>query len=77
MSRLTESKLACKLRESNKAGIITGLIIAVVVITLVAIAIMKIQWIKKQFCCSDCDDMYDDDFDLDFDDDCTCESDFV
>ena len=76
MSRLTESTLACKLRESNKAGIITGLVIAVVVITLVVICIMKCHWIKKQFCCHDCDDdMFDEDFD--FDDDCTCEADFV
>ena len=74
MSRLTESKLAQKLRDSNKAGIITGLVIAVVVITLVVVAIMKMQWIKKQFCRCD-DDMFDEDFD--FDDDCTCETDFV
>ena len=78
MSRITESKLARKLRESNKAGIITGLIIAVVVITLVVVAIVKMQWLKKQFCCNDCDmDMLDDDFALDFEDDCDCETDFV
>jgi len=76
MSKITDCKLAHKLRESNKAGIITGLVIAAVVITLVVVAIIKMQWIKKQFCCVDCDDdMFDDDFD--FDSDCTCETDFV
>jgi len=76
MSRITECKLAQKLRASNKAGIITGLVIALLVITLVVVAIVKMQWIKKQLCCEDCDnDMFDEDFD--FEDDCTCETDFV
>jgi len=76
MSKLTESRLACRLKECNRAGIITGLVIAVVVITLVVIAVMKMQWIKKQLGRVDCDDdMFDEDFD--FEDDCTCESDFV
>jgi len=62
-------KLAQKLQSSNKKGIITGLIIAVFVIAIVAAIIIKMQWLKKQFGCLDCDIDLDDDFDLDFDDD--------
>jgi len=70
MSRLTESKLALKLRENKKAGIITGIIIAVAVISLVVLVVLKISWIKDRLGCGRCEaDLLDCDFDLDFDDD--------
>jgi len=68
MSRFSNWKLAKKLQASNKKGLITGLIIAILVITLVVVVIMKLQWIKKQFGCLECDEL-DDDFDLDFEED--------
>ena len=78
--KLPNWKLAKKLQASNKKGIITGLIIAAVVLTLIVLAIVKMQWLKKQFGCMECDMDLDDDFDLDFEEDgsvFTSETDFV
>ena len=81
MNKLASLKLAQKLQASNKRGIITGLVIAAVLLTLIVVAIIKLQWIKEKLgCCGDCDIDLDDEFDLDFDDDdalYTSEVDFV
>ena len=80
MSKLSSWSLAEKLHASNKKGIITGLIIALVAITLVVLIIVKLKWIKNRFGCTECDFEIDDDFDLDFDDEdslYTSEADFV
>jgi len=78
MNKISSWKLAQKLQESNKKGLITGLIIAILVIAIVVAVIVKMQWLKKQFGCDECD--LEDDFDLDFDEDggvYTSEADFV
>jgi len=67
--KLSNWKLAQKLHTSNKKGIITGLVIALLVIAIVAAVIIKMQWLKNHFGCMDCDMDLDDDFDLDFEDD--------
>ena len=80
MTKLSNWKLAHKLQQSNKKGIITGLVIAVVILTLIVVAIVKIQWIKKQLGVGQDDFDFEDDFDLEFDEDggvYTSESDFV
>ena len=80
MTKLSNWKLAKKLRASNKKGVITGLVIAAVVLTLVIVAIVKIQWIKKQLGVGEDEFDFEDDFDLEFDEDggvYTSESDFV
>jgi len=78
MNQISNWKLAQKLQASNKKGLITGLLIALLVIAIVIAVIIKMQWLKKQFGCDECD--LEDDFDLDFDEDdgvFTSESDFV
>jgi len=78
MNKISNWKLAQKLQASNKKGLITGLLIALLVIAIVIAVIVKMQWLKQQFGCDECD--LEDDFDLDFDEDggvFTGESDFV
>jgi len=79
MNRITESALARKLKESNKCGIITGLIVAIVIISIVVAIIVKYRWLKQRFGCLECEMDMDDDFELEFDEDgvYTSESDFV
>jgi len=80
MSKLTDCTLARKLKESNKCGIITGVIVTLFIISLVVAVILKYRWLKKHFGCLECEmDMMDDDFDLEFDEDgvYTSEADFV
>jgi len=79
MNKLTDCKLARKLKESNRCGIITGVVIALVVISIVVAVIIKLHWLKKHFGCVECEMDIDDEFDLEFDEDdvFTSESDFV
>lgn len=79
MTKLKEWKLAQKIEASGRRGIIIGMCVAVLIIAAVIIAIVKIQWIKRNFCACDIND-FDDDYYLDDDEDgCmyTSETDFV
>jgi len=60
-----------KFRAYEKRGIVIGIVIALVVVTLVTIGIVKYLWLKKQFdgLAYDLDDLYDDE-DFDEDEDC-------
>lgn len=71
-TRLTDLHLLEKFRNYEKRGIVIGIIIALAVVAVVAIAIIKYLWLKKQFdgLCYDLDDLYDD---ADFDDEECCE----
>jgi len=82
MSKVNEWKLAQKIQASGQRGVIIGIVIAILFITAVVLAILKIHWLKKTFGCLHCDlDELGDDFvDVDCDDDGCCytsEKDFV
>ena len=79
MCKVSEWKLAQKLQEDNKcAAIITAIVIVLAIIGLVAVIVIKIEWLKRQFGCMECEmDMLDEDFMDDFDDDDISEEDFV
>jgi len=80
MSRLKEWKIAKKVAASGKRGIVVGILIAVFVLALVAVAIIKFSWIKKTFFCNSLDDLDDYYLDDDMDDDglaYTSDKDFV
>jgi len=78
MCKVSEWKLAQKLQDNqNKCAIITGVVVVLAIIGLVALIVVKMQWLKQQFGCMECDmDMLDEDFMDDFDDDIS-EEDFV
>ena len=63
MNKLTEWKLAQKIDESGRRGVIIGLAIAALVVATVVITILKVRCLKKQFGCLHCDvDELGDDF---------------
>ena len=70
MCKISNWKLAQKLQESNKRGLIIGLTIGILVCLIVAGIIIKLCWLKKKLECLhyDLDDM-DCDFE-DLDEDC-------
>jgi len=49
MTQISEWKLAEKLMLSKKQGIVIGIAIALLILTLVAIAVIKYLWIKKYY----------------------------
>jgi len=78
MRKLSEWKLAQKIRASGRRGIIIGLIIAALVIVGVVLVVIKFRWVKKQFGCLHCDvDTLGDDFSDDDEEDFANEKDFV
>ena len=75
MTNVSEWKLAQMAQESGRRGMIIGICIGVLVLLAIILAVVKIVWLKKQFCdCGCCDDC-DEDFYIDEDDDCAYTSD--
>jgi hypothetical protein len=67
MNKLSEWKLAQKLNESGRRGMIIGMCVAILIIVAVIIAIVKIKWVKRTFNGYDMGDL-DEDYYLDEDD---------
>jgi len=61
-------KMTQMLDASNRRGIIIGVCVTVAIILAVALAIVKIKWLKKTFCCGCELDDFDDEYYLDEDD---------
>jgi len=80
MCKVSEWKLAKKLQENDKCtAIIAAVVIVLAIIGLVAVIVIKLEWLKRQFgCCMECEmDMLDEDFMENFGDDDISEDDFV
>ena len=72
MRKISDFKLAKKIKSSKHRGLMIGLAIGIIVCLVIAGAVIKICWLKKKFGCLH----YDlDDIDVEFDesDDCDCD----
>ncbi|MCL2199587.1 MAG: hypothetical protein FWB80_11750 [Defluviitaleaceae bacterium] len=69
MSKLTEWNIAQKIQASGRRGMIVGIVIGVLVIIAIALVVVKICMLKRNYCCEcDMEDDFDEDFYIDGDD---------